>query len=86
MANVWINVLAELDDLIARDEERQDFCSETGPNEAMNRVIALQKVRNCIAGLINASAGVVEVVPGAGDEEDRYLRDLNSALIRCRGF
>lgn len=44
-----LDILAELDELIACDSDQQDYCSDTGPNDAMRRVVALQQIRSGVA-------------------------------------
>jgi hypothetical protein len=47
-------VLADLDELISQAEAEQDYCSETGPNEAMKRAASLKEIRAETAELVRA--------------------------------
>lgn len=49
-----IDVLAELDEAIARCEGCADYCSVNGPNDAMRNLTALQPIRAAVAELIAA--------------------------------
>lgn len=52
------NPLVELDELIGQAEEAQDYCSETGPNEAMKRAAALREIRESVSELLMAGQRV----------------------------
>lgn len=89
--NEAARVLVELDQLIAEAEDQQDCCSESGPNEAMKRALALKDIRAAVAELMEAAeAELVEVERrerlGAIRPEERGTANrLRAALIRCSG-
>jgi len=81
-------VLSELDELIASAESEADYCSESGSNEAMKRLVVLREARDTVAKLLDAAEGGYDTRGETGiervfDKQDRLA--LIAALARANG-
>jgi hypothetical protein len=88
-----MNIFADLDELIARDQDAADYCSDAGQNEAMRRLGELQGIRAAVADLIaaiNEHRAALAEWANAGNSAayDRWMASeerLTAALARCGG-
>lgn len=78
-----VRVLAELDELISNAEELQDYCSETGPNEAMRLASTLRAIRASVETTTRREEIRRVELHATRVSYERLIRTLSAIHIRC---